>query len=61
MNKITLRLTNDGWVADFGDDPEIKALFGCSIIPTPFTQFTAAETVLDEIRYRNPNHQVVLG
>jgi hypothetical protein len=33
----------------------------CTVIPTPFTEFTSPQVVLDEIRYRNPGDEVTIG
>lgn len=60
MKKITLLLTTQGWVADFNDDPKINELFGCTLIPTSFTEFTPPDVVLNAVRSLNPDYQVSL-
>lgn len=55
MKRITLKLDpQQGWLADFHDDQEVIAAFGCSMIPTAFTAKARPGFVLAEISKLNP-------
>jgi hypothetical protein len=53
---ITLMIEDGTWVAKYGGSAarEMRNLFGTDRVPTPFTAATPAETVLAEIKRRNP-------
>jgi len=49
------------WVAEFVDDAELFAMFGTTIIPTPFSYKTSETTVFNELVKKNPGCIVVNG
>jgi hypothetical protein len=58
MKTITLKLVNDNWVATFDNDAEIFELFGTYELPTPFTNLTSRDVVIDTIRTKNPGYEI---
>lgn len=64
LPQITILMGPDGYLADFalaaGAD-EVRAAFGTTIVPTPFTRRALPDRVLAEIAAGNPGHAVVLG
>lgn len=55
MKRITLRLEPKlGWLADFHDDVEVLAAFGCTLIQTAYTARARPGFVLTAISKLNP-------
>lgn len=61
MNKITIRLFLDGagWMSET-NDPEIVALLGTGLLPTPFLRGTSGGEALSFVQKLNPNAEVIL-
>ena len=60
MNTITLKLTNDVWMATY-TDAEVFELFGSDTLPTNYTGRTPADQVLAIISAKNPSAHVVVA
>ncbi len=58
MKSIRIFKGEQGWLADFENDAEIKALFGTTILPTPFTPAADKYRVMEEIKKLNPGYDV---
>jgi hypothetical protein len=60
---ITLTLRGSVWTAryDGEEGAQIRDLFGCDEIPTPYTEVADPDTVRRAIAGRNPTHTVMLA
>lgn len=61
MKVIKLINSNQGWLARFIDDEKVLRLFGTDTIPTPFTEEASPMLVLNEIKKRNPEKEVIFA
>lgn len=60
MHTITIKFKNGQYTATFSD-PKVIKLFGSDTIVTPYMASTPAHVVLDEIKRRNPDCNVILN
>jgi hypothetical protein len=59
MKTIALIQTANAWFADFGNDAEILALFGSTILPTAFSHDARYADVRARIQQINPGYEVL--
>jgi hypothetical protein len=60
---IYLSLIKETWHADFSETSErahIIDLFGCTLIPTPFTMAADTQQVLNTVAARNSKYNVAV-
>ena len=63
MPDLVIYRSNGQWMSDCLGTPqeaEVKALFGTTILPTPWTDQTPGNTVAKELARLNPGYNIVI-
>lgn len=58
--EIRVFKTSTGWNVDMVGDKKIFQLFGSTVLPLPFTSESSSDTVVSDVKNRNPDAIVTL-